>query len=112
MPSLSSNVFWMALSAALALLAGGVHSVACAVGFYRLRKYPDISNVLFSEPLQIPARVGLLRISFYWPRRLPDLSFARDAQVARWLRTAQMSGSAVILAFLALVFVLAVGWHG
>jgi len=86
--------------------------LACAVGFYRLRSYPNISKTLFSQPVQIPAPVGLLRIGFYWPRSLPDLSSARDARAVGWLRTAQMSGSALILALLALVVVLAVGWHG
>jgi len=103
MQSQSLGDFWMLLIVALALFLGAVHCVASAVGFYRLRAYPDISKSLFSLPVQIPVSVGLLRIRFYWPRSLPDLTTAEDAKAVGWLRAAQMSGSALIIAFLALL---------
>jgi len=65
------------------------HFLASSVAYFLLRHHESLSEQLFSFPVQIPAKVGLLRLKYFFPfvrlpavaslapRALPWLSIAR-----------------------------------
>jgi hypothetical protein len=99
-----ATMYTLLVVAALSVVG---HFLASSVAYFFLRPYESLSDQIFSFPVQIPARMGLLRLKYFFPFvRLPNVASVAPRAVP-WLHVARLMGFLFLCAavgFLLLAF--------